>query len=66
MGKNEKTARCLDSGARETISVADQLSRSTRCSRCGRVLRVRVRASESGDENQVTLPHHNRATAEGN
>jgi hypothetical protein len=53
MTKNKN--KCWNSGARVMLSVGEALAGRTRCSRCGRVLKVRV---PSGVD-EATLPTHN-------
>lgn len=49
--------KCWNSGARVMLSTGDAIDRRTRCSRCGRVLKIRV--PQGVDE--ATLPQHNEA-----
>ena len=63
-GASVKTAKlpwCWNSGARVNLSPKEGDNRETRCSRCGRVLKVRPAKGERG-RSEATLPRH-RSTA---
>jgi hypothetical protein len=59
-------ARCIGSRVRFPISVGDEVARTTRCPRCGRVLRIRPTRTPSGQfarhftsgNPTATLPTH--------
>lgn len=50
---------CWDSGARVTLSLGEAEREMVRCSRCGRMLKIRVRRGRvEGDSSEATLPKH--------
>jgi hypothetical protein len=50
-----KSEPCWGSNERVMLSVGEALDRRSRCSRCGRMLKIRVPASVD----EATLPRHN-------
>lgn len=49
---------CWNSGAREMLSVREALAGEVRCSRCGRLLKVRVKRGREGSYDEAPLPRH--------
>jgi hypothetical protein len=62
MDQKEDFSWCWNSGARELLSVGEALAARVRCSRCGRLLKVRVPAQKfdgsSARHTEATLPRH--------
>ena len=56
--KNE----CIGGGGRRPISIEEAVRRWTRCSRCGRVVKIRPAVNKTEHYTEATIPRHAEAT----